>query len=198
MKHNCIALVIFTNGIHNIPVEVIMRTVILTSIVAFGLAIQPLAAAEVEVSWENPDDFSDVKPVNQSRKRFQQRVFNQFEEYIQELSEELPENQRLEINVTNLDLAGKVWPGSFVGLGHSAANVRLIKSIDIPRMDFSYQLKDQQGQVLQSAEVKLKDMAFQDRIANRLRNDSLRYEKMMFKRWFDETLLAEQTELDNS
>ena len=90
------------------------------------------------------------------------------------------------MKVSDLDLAGQVWPASFVGLGHSTSDVRVIKNIDIPRMNFSYQLLDESGQVLQQAEVKLKDMSFLDRGSHFFRNEPLRYEKNMLKRWFEQ------------
>jgi hypothetical protein len=88
------------------------------------------------------------------------------------------------MKVSDLDLAGQVWPASFVGLGHGTSDVRVIKNIDIPRMKFSYQLVDESGQVLQQAEVNLKDMSFQERSNHLFRNEPLRYEKNMLKRWF--------------
>ena len=96
----------------------------------------------------------------------------------------MPDGQTLGIKVTNLDLAGQVWPASFVGLGHSGGDVRLIKSIDIPRMEFSYTLKNSDGSVVQEAEVNLKDMNFQHLHNQFFNSESLRYEKNMLKSWF--------------
>jgi hypothetical protein len=44
----------------------------------------------------------------------------------------------------------------------------------------------QSGDVLQQAEVKLKDMSFLDRSNFFFRNETLRYEKEMLKRWFNQ------------
>jgi hypothetical protein len=38
---------------------------------------------------------------------------------------------------------------------------------------------------MQQADVKLKDMSFLDRIGGSIRNEALRYEKHMLKRWFN-------------
>lgn len=150
------------------------------------LSSQSFAKAEVEVTWQNPEDYSDVRPTNESRKRFRERTFRQLDEYINELSERLPDDHKLEMTVTNLDLAGQVWPASFVGLGHSASDVRLVKRIDIPRMNFSYKLTDVSGTVVKEGEVKLKDMSFQDNLRGRLRHKALQYEKNMIREWFDD------------
>lgn len=151
---------------------------------AGSLPMSLIQAAEVEVTWEKPKEFSDIKPANESQKSFRNRTLKQFEAYFAKLAEALPAGQKLRFTVTNVDLAGEVWPASFVGLGHGGSDVRLIKSIYIPRMTFSYTLTDAKNNELQSAEVKLKDMSFQDRSVGRFRDDSLRYEKNMLKRWF--------------
>ncbi|TRY32185.1 DUF3016 domain-containing protein [Aliiglaciecola sp. M165] len=143
------------------------------------------AKGNIEVTWENPEDYRDVQPTNQSRKRYREQTFKQLDKYFEELSESLAEGQTLSITVTDLDLAGRVWPSSFVGLGHSGNDVRLIKRGEIPRMTFSYTLTDAQGNVVQeSAEVKLKDMGFQDRHNPFFKSENLRYEKNMIRHWF--------------
>ncbi|MEP4888431.1 MAG: DUF3016 domain-containing protein [Aliiglaciecola sp.] len=143
------------------------------------------AKADVEITWENPKEFRDVKPTLQSRTKFREQTFSHLEEYINELAEDLPDGQKLSITVTDLDLAGEVWPSAFVGMGTGGGEVRVVKQLDIPRMTFSYSLTDTNGVVLHSAEeVKLKDMTFMDNANFLSRNDSLRYEKKMIKEWF--------------
>lgn len=162
---------------HKLMIQTLIGTCLLASTQAYS-------QAEVEVNWQNPEDYRDVRPANESRKRFAETTFKRLDEYLVKLAEKLPDGQKLVITVTNLDLAGEVWPASFIGLGHSASDVRLIKRIDIPRMAFSYQLLDQSGVVLQEGQEKLKDMSFQER-ANRLfDNEPLRYEKNMLRQWF--------------
>jgi hypothetical protein len=161
-------------------------TGLIISAVTLGLSNQVLAQAEVEIEWDKPEKYRDVRPGNESRKRFRDTTFEGINEYMNKLALALPDDNKLLMKVTDLDLAGEVWPGYFVGLGESTSDVRLIKDVDIPRMNFSYQLLDGSGQVVQEAEVKLKDMSFLDRSSsNFFRNESLRYEKFMLKRWFD-------------
>ncbi len=149
------------------------------------------AAAEVSVTWQEPESYQDIRPSNQSRTSFREMVFKDMEAYIAELAETLPDGQKLSMTVTDLDLAGEVWPASFLG-GVGGADIRLVKPLYIPRMHFSYTLTDATGKTLQSADVKLKDMAFMDRGSriNR-RSENLTYEKAMIKDWFEKTL--EQT-----
>ncbi|MFT6270323.1 MAG: hypothetical protein ACJAVV_003157 [Alphaproteobacteria bacterium] len=144
------------------------------------------AQAELEMTWQNPEKFSDVRPTSESRSKFRERTFKQLNEHINELAQDLPEGQKLVMNVTNLDLAGEVLPASFAGLGHSTSDVRVVKRIHIPRMNFSYQLLASDGAVLQENEVKLKDMSFLDGHNHFFSSETLRYEKSMLAEWFDD------------
>ncbi|BDX08233.1 DUF3016 domain-containing protein [Planctobacterium marinum] len=137
----------------------------------------------VAVTWVNPKEYTDVKPANGIRSRFRNRTLETLHEYMDELAADLPEGQKLTFNVTDLDLAGRVWPGSFVGFD-TTGDVRLIKRVEIPRMDFSYELLDSDGSVLKSGTEELKDMAFMDGISTARRDDPLKYEKNMLRDWF--------------
>ncbi|WP_339348844.1 DUF3016 domain-containing protein [uncultured Alteromonas sp.] len=160
-----------------------ISTLLLASVGVSGV----LQAAQVEVTWEEPKSYRDVKPSNESRTRFRERTFKELDEFFTELAEKLPEDQKLSITVTGLDLAGQVWPASFVGMGQSAADVRIIKEIDIPRMSFSYVLSDSDNTVLKSEDVKIKDMMFMNTVNRRLPSDNLVYEKNMIEDWFNDT-----------
>ena len=149
----------------------------------------PTQAAEVKITWEEPESYSDVRPTNESRKRFRERTLQELASHIAELASSLPESQVLSMTVTNVDLAGQVWPSQFVGFGSGAgSDVRIIKRIDIPRMTFSYTLASEDGKVILSAkDVKLKDMDFMESNIRRNRTESLSYEKAMLNDWFSDT-----------
>ena len=163
----------------------------LSCAVTVGLlaVLAPTQAAEVEITWEEPKSYSDVRPANESRTRFRERTLKELEEHITELASDLPESQVLSMTVTNVDLAGQVWPSQFVGFGNGAgSDVRIIRRVDIPRMTFSYSLSNADGQVILSADdVKLKDMDFMETNIRRNRTDSLSYEKAMLDDWFANT-----------
>lgn len=145
----------------------------------------------VQIEWVEPEKFRDVRHPSISRRSYREQVLEQLEEYLQELGTKLPEGYALTLKVTDLDLAGQILPASFAGIGTNFNDVRVVKHIDIPRMSFSYQLSDKQGQVVKDEEVKLKDMSFLHRSNVGIRNDTLKYEKSMLKRWFNQTF-AEQ------
>lgn len=165
-----------------------MRTLkMLIACGAFAAACHSVAdTADTErlsVEWQNPKEFTDMKATNGHRQRFRENTMKELEEYMGELAKELPDGQTLKMVVTDVDLAGRVWPGHFAGM-NSASDVRVVKRIDIPRMNFKYELLDASGEVIKSGETKLKDMGFQDHGVARNDHDSLRYEKRMLKRWF--------------
>lgn len=175
-------------------IKQLLSGVALTLLVSTGV----LAQAQVEIEWVEPEEFTDVRPSNESKKRFRERTLKNLERYITKLSKDLPENQILKLTVTDLDLAGRVQFGSsavintrfgFARLGNGkAGDIRIIDTIDFPRMDFSYSLTQNDGQVILSGEEVLKDLSFQHRVAGKIRNsDSLRYEKEMLRAWFNRT-----------
>ena len=152
-----------------------------------------LAQAEVEITWQDPEKFDDVRSPSASRVKFRERIFKELDKYFNELAEDLPNGQKLVMNVTNVDLAGNVLPASFAGLGRSMSEVRVVKSIYIPRMSFSYQLLSSDGGVLQEEEVKLKDMSFLNSHNRFFSSDTLRYEKNMIAEWFEDEFAKSDT-----
>jgi hypothetical protein len=169
---------------------------LIVSAMTLGFSSQVLAQTEVEIEWDKPEKYRDVRPSNESRKRFRETTFEHISEYMNKLALALPDNKKLLMKVSELDLAGRVLPASFTGLGLSGADVRIVKSIDIPRINFSYQLLDSSGEVLQEADVELKDMSFLNRSNHFFRSEALRYEKNMLKRWFNAKFGAQIAQKD--
>lgn len=148
-------------------------------------------SSKIEVTWGDYKAFTDVKAANESRKRFAERTFANLEKYLAKLAQDLPSGHQLNIEVTDLDLAGRVLPASFAGLGmHSADNIRIIKNIDIPRIKFNYVYTDANGVELKRDEVNIKDMSFISRHNPVFRSDSLKYEKNMLRNWFNDTFVT--------
>jgi hypothetical protein len=157
-----------------------------------------VSAGPVSIEWVEPEKYRDVRHPNVSRAKYRERVFTKLESHFSELAEELPEGYQLALKVTNLDLAGEVQTATqagIIGIHHRASagfqEYRIMRQIDIPRMTFSYELKNSEGEVVQSEEVKLKDTGFLNRTTTRFRNRPLQYEKAMLSRWFKETFSQE-------
>lgn len=142
-------------------------------------------AAQVEVKWSNPDKYSDIFPGEGHRKHFKERTFKSFEKHFAKLANSLPENQKLVLDITNVDLAGDVH------FGGGIKRIRVVKDIFFPRLEFSYQLLAADKSVITTQEVSLKDMSFLMHGRSRYSSRSLSYEKEMLDRWFKKTF-AEQ------
>lgn len=140
-------------------------------------------AASSEVEWVKPENFSDIRPANESRSRYHKRVFKHLEEHFAELAEKLPADQTLKIQVNNLDLAGDVR----YMVGPNNSTVRVIQDIYFPKIRFNYQLVDKIDVQITSGEADIKDMSFNTGIRNNMTSDSFYYEKEMISDWFKKT-----------
>ncbi|MCF7501521.1 MULTISPECIES: DUF3016 domain-containing protein [unclassified Pseudoalteromonas] len=140
-------------------------------------------AGEAKVKWHDFDDYRDVRPGNNSTKgSFHKSVANNLEKHFSKLAEKLPEGYTLNVEVTDLDLAGDVRFGSMNEL-------RIIKPIYFPRIDLNYSVTDKSGKVLSEAsDVKLKDMGFMDRMKMG-RDEAYYYDKRLITDWFEDELL---------
>lgn len=165
----------------------ILCTRLLKGILLLTLPLTSLftQAATVEVVWTEPDNYRDIYPGEESRKRFRERTFASFDKHFNKLAEKLPADQILKINMLDVDLAGDTHIGGI-------KRIRIIKDLYFPRLKFSYQLFDAKNKELNSGEINLKDMSFMSGVRLRYRNESLGYEKNMLDEWFDETFLSQK------
>ena len=161
-----------------------MKAKLLTLLVlgSFTLGV-PAYAGMASVEWTNPEDFRDIRPANESRKRFQERTLKELTKYFNKLAGKLPEGYELKLNITDLDLAGNVEFGR-------TQQIRIVRQIHFPRIAFEYQLFDQDKQALSAEKIDLKDMNFLHNIRTKTTTESLGYEKHMIKEWFTKTMKA--------
>lgn len=157
-----------------------LRQALLATACGFALSTGAQAATLV-FEHGDPNDFRDIRATDQGQARFEQRVLKDIEEHFRKEAAALPENQTLHINVTDLDLAG------FVEYFHQRypMGLRVIRNVDIPQMELSYELRDGKDAVIQSGEEELKDLGFRFTTVLPRRDDPLRYEKAMVSEWFD-------------
>jgi|TARA_R100001369_G_scaffold92801_1_gene139927 hypothetical protein len=149
-------------------------------------------AGTAEVSWKDVDSYTDIRPADGLRDRYQKKVMDKLTEHFQELAAKLPEDQKLEITVTDVDLTGRVEPT----FGRSSSNyVRIVREIDFPRMEFDYRLMSNSGEAVKEGQAHVKNMGFNyDSLASRMRRDDLYFEKQMLTQWFEETFVNQPDE----
>jgi hypothetical protein len=149
-------------------------------------------AGTAEVSWKDVDSYTDIRPADGLKDRYQQKVMDNLTEHFKSLAAKLPEEQKLEITVTDVDLTGRLEPT----FGRSTSNfVRIVREIDFPRMEFDYRLVGSAGEVLKEGQANVKNMSFNyDGLASRVRRNDLYFEEEMLTDWFEETLLNQPDE----
>ena len=155
-------------------------TITLLAMFTFFSLPQTLFAATSEVTWTDYEKYRDIKSGGGGRKHFRERVFTDLEKHFTKLAENLAEGQVLKVDVTDVDLAGDIHSGGINQL-------RIIKDIHSPRINFSYRLVDADGSIIISDEIVLKDMNFMMNNSLKYRNKSLGYEKKMLDDWFADT-----------
>ncbi len=136
--------------------------------------------AEVEVIFQSPEDYRDID-YNYSDNRRGQKIFlPQIEKHIIKMGERyFKDGQSLTITITDIDLAGEHEPWRSPDFD----DVRIVRSIYPPRISFSYELKDTEGNLIASGEERLSDLNFQfkPRINS---HDDLFYDKELLTDWF--------------
>ncbi|EWH10839.1 hypothetical protein DS2_06096 [Catenovulum agarivorans DS-2] len=156
------------------------------SVISLTLAYsQMLNAAQLEVEWQNPEEYTDINEGNTyTRSAYQQHVFNRFEQFLTHRAAKLPDEQKLKLVVTDLDLAGETR--------FNFEEIRVIKEPYIPRMKFSYQLFDSQGNELQAGDADLKNMSMTTSYLTKPLEDQFKYEFSMLNNWFKKTFTDSQ------
>jgi len=158
------------------------------SVLALALLSGSVFAGTAEVTWGDMSKFRDVRPSNETRKGFQERVKTQLNKHFDKLASKLPEGYKLTVKVNDLDLAGDVLPGGI-------HEVRVVKSLYFPTMKFDVTVQDDKGQTLLAGEQKLKDMSFMDKARLNIIDGSFDYEKQMLDDWFKKSVLPSTTGL---
>jgi hypothetical protein len=93
-------------------------------------------------------------------------------------AKQLIAGQKLEITITDIDLAGDFIPGNM-----RTQDVRIIKEIYIPRIKLSFKLLDANGKVVKEGDRKLSDLNFMMNANVIGRNETLFYDKALLSDW---------------
>ncbi len=152
---------------------------------ACGLALSAGAqAATVAFEYTDPNDFRDIRATEEGQKKFEQGVLRELEEQFREEAAALPDGQTLHVTIKDVDLAGDVeYFHRWYPFG-----LRVIRDVDFPQMEFSYELRGANGEILKSGDEKISDMSFHFPVfASRINQQPLDYEKAMISEWVKET-----------
>jgi hypothetical protein len=137
------------------------------------------SAPAIEVTFVAADKFTDVKDDHMDSERGREAVLEQIKEHlVTHGARYLAKGQRLQITVTDVDLAGDFEPWR----GINFHDIRIVKDIYPPRMDLEFKLVDAEGKVVSEGKRQLRDLGYMLSLAMP-NSDPLRYDKEMLNDW---------------
>ena len=150
---------------------------------ALALGLPSAYAANVEVTWTEPDTYTDIQATNDTQRHFRRNVMAALETYFQEAGATLPADQTLLVSVSDVDLAG------YVEYFHPAYpfGLRVIRDVDFPRLALDYELKAADGSTISAGQDILKDLGFRFPTFSTRYAQPLGYEKRLIDRWYRDT-----------
>ena len=138
-----------------------------------------LKEGNVSVTWQSPGHYRDVESSGEIQSRFQKRLFK---DLTQDLSKQatkvLKNDQKLNMTVTDVDLAGDVRPSFGAG-----SDIRVVKDIYPPRFKFTYSVV-QNGKTVAEGKENITDLGFLDRIQPAFERP-FKYETHLLNNWMD-------------
>ncbi|WCM93573.1 DUF3016 domain-containing protein [Acidovorax sp. NCPPB 2350] len=138
-----------------------------------------LPAGIVSVTYDDPAGFSDARQGVHETARAREAWVDALCLHLSErAAAALPEGQRLEVRITDVQRAGGFEPWR----GPQAGQVRIVRDVYPPRIELEFRRLAADGAVLQSGRRVLRDSAFMERTA-RGAADPLRYEKGLIDDW---------------
>jgi hypothetical protein len=162
------------------------KLALICSIVSLACLAGPAAyAAEVEVNWDKPEKFTDIRPANESRHKYRERVMKHFAGFFADMAQKLPEGYSWKVTVTDIDLAGEIDPFA----GGAGQELRVVKDIYSPAIKFSHVLQDKYGEQILNQQEQLRDMSFMNSLRSYHSNEEFNYEKQMLLQWFSRDVL---------
>lgn len=137
------------------------------------------ATSRVEVTFVQAENFTDCKDEYSDSGRAREHILAEIQGVFEKLAPRyVTEGQRLEIKVTNIDLAGDFEP--WRSLGHH--DIRYMRDIYPPRMELEFRLIDADGRVIREGKRKLLQAGYMLSMAYPTW-DPLRYDKEMLRDW---------------
>ena len=139
------------------------------------------AHAAADVSFSNVESYDDPTFEWPKSKKNRGQVEDALRKMFTELAgKHLTPGQSLKIDITGIDLAGRIHPGL-------NPDLRVLDSVTWPRLNFTYQVIEN-GAVIASGEEKLTDLNYLNAFNRSRDSDWLRYERQMVSDWFRKTL----------
>lgn len=138
-------------------------------------------ASRVRVEFSDPDKFTDFRDSVFATDKGREALVAQFRDVLDDLGRRyVPENRKLEIRFTDIDLAGEYEPWR----GPNFDDVRIVKDLYSPRLQFEFRVLDAaSGAVVKEGKENIRDMGFLMNAARLPSHDTIRYEKEILTDW---------------
>lgn len=144
----------------------------------------PVAPGIVSVTYDNPETFDQGRTGGRETAQARRAWVDALSQYLAErAAPQLPQGQRLEVHITDVQRAGNFEPWR----GPRGADVRIVRDIYPPRIDLRFKLLDGDGRLLREGRRPLRDATFMMR-PDLHPNDPLRYEKSLLDDWLHQEL----------
>ncbi|MGQ4273328.1 DUF3016 domain-containing protein [Terrihabitans sp. B22-R8] len=135
------------------------------------------AQAEVRVSFVHPENYTDAGTSPRKGAKPGAGVLKELDTYLQRIgARSLKPGQRLDIEITDIDLAGDFRPWN-----RRLDNVRILDGLSPPVIRLRYRLTER-GRVIARGEERVSDLNYQMRFV--VGSGRLDYEKAMLRDWF--------------
>jgi hypothetical protein len=136
-------------------------------------------AADVVVTFAAPEKFTDAKDSYMDTERGREAVLTEISEHlVAQAGRYLAAGERLEITVTDVDLAGDFEPWR----GMHFDDIRIVKDIYPPRVSLEFRRLAADGRILSEGRRELRDLGYMLTVALRT-SDPLRYDKELLSDW---------------
>jgi hypothetical protein len=135
------------------------------------------AVTNVMVNFNEPGRFRDARSYFNGDTN--QSYLTELSKHLQkEATRQIPANYKLEVTITEIDLAGEFDPTN-----PNLQDVRILKDIYIPRLNLSFKLIDAGGKTVKEGERRLSDPNFLQNIGVVGRDQPLHHDKALLTNW---------------
>jgi hypothetical protein len=159
-----------------------LSLMVVLGFVAVGAAVAASTdkpAATVAVTFVAPEKFTDVKDDYMDSEKGRDALLSELKDHLEKRGAKyLSANQRLEIKVTEVDLAGDFEPWR----GPNFHDVRIVKDLYPPRVNLEFRLIGADGKVISEGKRELRDLGYMLSMAMPT-SDPLRFDKEMLNDW---------------
>ena len=150
---------------------------VIASVLAAIVLTTAGANAAVNVSFENPEKFSDVSYSDFPNEKDRKYILEDIEEYmVDKLEDKVGDDKIVNVVVKNVDLAGEFEPWRRV-----MPDNRRIRSVYPARLALDYEITDLDGNLIEKGSEKMTLM--DHAVSFSLRNEDHPYVKELINRW---------------